>query len=94
MAPDPHELHRRLKRVRIVHGGAVTDSALVAQFAEQPRGLVIVNSRAHALALYRRAEAAGLEGVVHLTTRQIATDRREILERIRQALEHKKSPAD
>lgn len=86
LAPDPHELHRRLKRVRIVHGGPVTDSALVAAIDEQPRCLVIVNSRAHALALYRRAKAAGLEGVVHLTTRQIATHRREILGRVRQVL--------
>ena len=53
---------------------------------EQPQCLVIVNSRAHALALYRRAKAAGLEGVIHLTTRQVATDRREILGRVRQAL--------
>lgn len=89
LAPDPHDLHRRLKRVRIVHGGPVTDSALVARLTEQPRCLVIVNSRAHALALYRRAKATGLEGVVHLTTRQIAPHRREILGRVRQALEHK-----
>jgi CRISPR-associated endonuclease/helicase Cas3 len=90
LAPDPHELHRRLKRVRIVHAGPMSDSDLLAQLAEHPQGLVIVNSRAHALALYRGAKAAGMEGVIHLTTRQIATHRREILGRVRQALEDKK----
>ena len=51
--------------------------------AAKPQGLVIVNSRRHALELYAEAKAAGLAGLVHLTTRQHAADRREILADVR-----------
>ena len=47
---------------------------------------MIVNSRAHALALYRKAVEAGLDGVMHLTTRQYAAHRLKILGDVRQRL--------
>ena len=47
---------------------------------------MIVNSRAHALGLYKAAAAAGLDGVVHLTTRQYAAHRRGILASVRTRL--------
>ena len=45
--------------------------------AGSEQALVIVNTRRHALALYRAAQAAGLDGLVHLTTRQCAAHRRD-----------------
>jgi CRISPR-associated endonuclease/helicase Cas3 len=47
---------------------------------------VIVNSRAHALTLYRKAKAAGLDGAIHLTTRQYAVHRRTIFADVRERL--------
>ena len=79
LAPDPARLARELKRVRLVHKGAMDDEDLVAALADEEQALVIVNSRRHALALYRRAQEAGLEGLIHLTTRQYAAHRRQIL---------------
>ena len=79
LAPDPMRLHRELKRVRVAHIGDKTDAGLVEALAVVRQGLCIVNSRVHALMLYRRAVAAGLDGVVHLTTRQYAAHRRRIL---------------
>ncbi|WP_253203673.1 CRISPR-associated helicase/endonuclease Cas3 [Methylosinus sp. KRF6] len=70
LAPEPARLHQQLRRVRLAHIGEASDDDLVAALGEAGQGLVIVNSRGHALALYRKAAAAGLEGVVHLTTRQ------------------------
>lgn len=87
LAPDPAGLAARLKRVRLVFAGPTTDDDLVAALAGEPQALVIVNSRAHALALYRAAEAAGLDGLVHLTTRQCAVDRRILLAGVRARLE-------
>lgn len=88
LAPDPAELHARLKRVRLeMAPEAMTDADLVGALKEVSQGLVIVNSRAHALMLYHEAVAAGLEGVVHLTTRQTAADRRRILADIRGRLD-------
>jgi CRISPR-associated endonuclease/helicase Cas3 len=86
LAPDPMRLHRELKRVRVVHIGDKTDTDLVEALAAAPQGLVVVNSRAHALSLFRSAVAAGLDGMVHLTTRQYAAHRREILEEVRRRL--------
>ncbi len=89
LAPDPRELAEKLRRVTLVHGGDMNDAALVDALAHTEQALVIVNSRRHALALYRAAQAAGLEGLVHLTTRHYAAHRRAILEKIRWALNHK-----
>lgn len=43
-----------------------------------PQGMVIVNSRKHALELYQAVQASGLEGAVHLTTSHYPAHRRRI----------------
>lgn len=83
LAPDPHRLALDLKRVTIARSGQMSDEDLVAALTQSPQALVIVNSRKHALALYRLGKDAGLEGIVHLTTRQYAAHRREILAKVR-----------
>ncbi|WP_245838325.1 CRISPR-associated helicase Cas3' [Tropicimonas sediminicola] len=86
LAPDPPALARRFRRARIVLGGEMDDLALLSDLAQVGQGLVIVNSRAHALALYRRAKDEGLEGVIHLTTRQYPAHRQDVLAEIRRRL--------
>jgi CRISPR-associated endonuclease/helicase Cas3 len=86
LAPDPSGLHAGLRRFRLSFAGEQSDDQLVAALANHDQGLVIVNSRAHALALYRAVMADELAGAVHLTTRQTAADRRTILAGIRQRL--------
>ncbi len=83
LAPDPDRLQRRLKRVTIRRAGQTRDEDLVAALREHHQGLVVVNTRAHALELYRTAQQADLDGIVHLTTRMVAVDRRKVLEDIR-----------
>lgn len=83
LAPDPARLAQQLERVRLIDGGDMDDAALVAALVGTERALIIVNTRKHALALYRAAHAAGLDGLVHLTTRQCAAHRRDILEKVR-----------
>ncbi|MBZ0163573.1 MAG: CRISPR-associated endonuclease Cas3'' [Notoacmeibacter sp.] len=86
LAPDPAQLARKLGRVTIRREGPIDDEGLVEALSRVRQGLVIINSRAHALSLYRRAKEAGLEGAVHLTTRQYAAHRRKILAGVRAAL--------
>jgi CRISPR-associated endonuclease/helicase Cas3 len=86
LAPDPKRLAAALKRVEVRRVGELTDDDLLAALSETQQGLVIVNSRAHALALYRSAVGAGLDGAVHLTTRQYAAHRRTILTDVRARL--------
>ncbi|MGP2490538.1 CRISPR-associated helicase Cas3' [Mesorhizobium sp. PUT5] len=86
LAPDPRGLASRLRRARIERVGEMSNEALVAAMRPLPQALVIVNSRRHALELYRQAKEAGLDGLVHLTTRQCAAHRRGILDDARHRL--------
>ena len=86
LAPDPPLLHQKLARVKIVHEGIVNDESLCDALAQTARGMVIVNSRKHALDLFRQACEADIDGVVHLSTRQYAAHRRRILADVRQRL--------
>lgn len=86
IAPEPARLASALRRVSIRRAGETSNSDLVEALREARQGLVIVNSRKHALDLFRTAQDAGLEGLVHLTTRQYAAHRRKILATVRQRL--------
>ncbi|QQR70095.1 MAG: CRISPR-associated helicase Cas3' [Alphaproteobacteria bacterium] len=86
LAPDPDGLFSQLKRVTITREGEWSDAHLIAALRDHQQGLVIVNTRKHALRLHRMATEAGLDGVVHLTTRQCARDRRAILQRVKDTL--------
>lgn len=86
LAPDPRGLARRLRRARIERAGPMADDALIDALSPGPQALVIVNSRKHALDLFKAAKDAGLDGLVHLTTRQCAAHRRKILEDVRARL--------
>lgn len=84
LAPEPLRLARQMTRVRVEFAGEMDDDALVAALGRVRQGLVVVNSRGHALTLYKAA--APLGGVVHLTTRQTASHRRSVLRSIREQL--------
>jgi len=86
LAPDPPALARQLRRAHIRQGGPMDNAALIAALEREPRALVIVNSRRHALELFQEARAEGLDGLVHLTTRQFAVHRRVILNDVRARL--------
>lgn len=87
LAPDPLDLQQRLARTHIRHAGDMDNAALIAAFAERSQALVIVNSRRHALELYREAEAEGLDGLTHLTTRLYPAHRKRVLAEVRERLQ-------
>jgi CRISPR-associated endonuclease/helicase Cas3 len=84
LAPDPAGLAACLRRSRIERVGTMDDAALCEALAATPQGLVIVNTRRHALELFRAAE--GLSGLFHLSTRQCAAHRRAILAEVKRRL--------
>lgn len=86
LAPDPIGLTKKLKRAALRTVGAMDNAALVDALGGEDRALVIVNSRKHALDLYRAAAAAELPGLVHLSTRQCATHRQTILAQVKHCL--------
>ena len=85
LAPDPITLYRRLRRASVeVRPGATTDETVAARFVEAPRMLCIVNSRAHARALFDRI--GGMPGAAHLTTLMCPAHRRQVLAALRERL--------
>ncbi|MDD8024525.1 MAG: CRISPR-associated endonuclease Cas3'' [Paracoccaceae bacterium] len=86
LAPDLGRLSEKLRRIQILQGGPMDDPALIAQLAAVPQGFVIVNSRKHALDLYTAGQRTGIEGLVHLTTRQYPAHRRQIIADIKERL--------
>ncbi|NGM47826.1 CRISPR-associated endonuclease Cas3'' [Rhodobacter sp. SGA-6-6] len=87
LAPDPQGLAKTLRRARIFDGGEMDDPALIEALRDIPQGMVIVNSRKHALELFRAAQAEGLDSLIHLTTRQYPAHRRRIIAGIRDRLD-------
>lgn len=87
LAPEPEKLAAQMRRTHIVHIGQQQNDDLVAALANRPQGLIIVNTRRHALELYQAAkQELGEAGLFHLSTRQHAAHRQEILGEIRQRL--------
>ena len=88
LAPEPKELYARLKRVKVEHlPGPVADETIAARFAERPQMLCILNSRAHALALFEAIRE--LHGAAHLTTLMCPRHRRIELAKLRERLKRK-----
>ena len=83
LAPDPARLAVALRRTVIRRAGSMDNARLVEALERHPQGLVIVNSRKHALDLFRAAGEAELDGLIHVTTRQYAAHRRRILADVR-----------
>ncbi len=92
LAPDPIGLSNKLRRADISRAGDMTNADLISELRGHAQGLVIVNSRRHAHELYREAVASGLDGIVHLTTRQYAAHRQVILDDVRARLEVEGQP--
>ena len=85
LAPRPRELHDMLRRVSVeIVREPVPDETIAARFVDAPRMLCIVNSRAHARALFGRI--AALRGAAHLTTLMCPIHRRRRLAELRQRL--------
>lgn len=86
LAPDPKGLSVRLKRAKLSAVGPKSNEQLTDALANELQSLIIINSRKHALELYRHCQSTDLDGLVHLTTRMCAAHRAHILASIRECL--------
>jgi CRISPR-associated endonuclease/helicase Cas3 len=84
LAPEPKSLYRAFKRVTVEHAGTLDDAELAERLKAEHQVLCIVNSRAHARALYDTIRDE--DGARHLTTLMCAKHRSEVLEGIKQNL--------
>lgn len=82
LAPDPRGLYDRLRRVGVEYlPEPIDDATIAARFAGTPQMLTVVNSRAHASALFETIR--GQPGARHLTTLMCAAHRQIELAAIR-----------
>ena len=88
LAPDPSGLYEEMRRVQVRDVGEVTDTEIAEELVHREQALVIVNSRAHARALFDAI--SDLPGVVHLTTNMTPVHRRNTLANVRRRLEELK----
>lgn len=87
LAPEPEDLYRALKRVRVeTLPGRPDIPALVDVMRTAPQCLTIVNSRRHAADLYAALKAADSDEPRLLTTALCAAHRRVVLADIRRDL--------
>ncbi len=85
LAPEPERLYADLRRVQVEYRATTTDAEIASRFAEQERMLCIVNSRAHARAIYN--EISQLPGALHLSTLMCPIHRRTLLAEVRGKLQ-------
>ena len=92
IVPKPQRLYDQMKRVRVRHLGATSDSELVEQLGELSSFLCIVNTRAHASTLYRslREPADDGDGLFHLSTLMCGEHRGQVITEIRERLKDKR----
>ncbi|MBF0127432.1 MAG: CRISPR-associated endonuclease Cas3'' [Magnetococcales bacterium] len=85
---DPHRLSVALRRVTVEDAGILTLEATAARLAGESQGLVIVNSRRHALALYSELKRqTGGDGCHHLSALMCPRHRSERLAVIKERLQ-------
>jgi CRISPR-associated endonuclease/helicase Cas3 len=77
---DPKELHQSLRRVTVERVGELADSDLAARLSDEQRVLCIVNSRAHAAALFRQLDDPS---AFHLSALMCAAHRSDVIAEIR-----------
>ena len=88
LAPDPSRIYERMRRVRVCDAGEICDSKLAKEIGRQEQILVIVNSRAHARALFDLISEQ--PGATHLTTNMTPAHRRHTLAKVRCCLDDMK----
>ena len=89
LAPDPVRLANEFRRVTIQTKASMSNGELVEALRQTDQSLVVVNTRKHARDLFEEGRRGGLESLIHLSTRQYAAHRRQILADIRRRLSDK-----
>lgn len=83
---DPEDLHATLSRVTYDWAGEMDDEAAAARLAASPQALAVVNTRAHARALFERCRSQ--EGVRHLSALMSPAHRSRVVEAVKEDLKH------
>ena len=83
LAPDPPALYEAFRRIHVAQLGEVDDESLATMMKEHGQALCIVNTRDHALKVYKLIQG---KGAFHLSARMYAVHRSRKLQEIRDIL--------
>lgn len=83
---NPGELHAALRRVTYDWAGEMDGGMAAARLAAAPQALAVVNTRAHARALFERCR--DLEGIRHLSALMSPAHRSRVVEAVKEDLKH------
>jgi CRISPR-associated endonuclease/helicase Cas3 len=78
--PNPKELYNRFQRIKVVNLGKQSDQIIVDRIQQHEQALCIVNTRKHALGLYKMLNS---NGNYHLSTLMYPKHRKRIIDEIR-----------
>ncbi len=89
--PSPEELHRVFKRVSIELKDKMEDTEIIESLLKHKQALCIVNTRSHAHRLFDLLYTRNTVGAFHLSALMCPAHRREIIKRIKETLQSKKT---
>lgn len=84
---DPAVAAAALHRVTVRDAGKLSIEELARQVGEHEQALAILPTRRQALQVYLRMKSAGVQGVLHLSTRQTSYHRKKVLAEVREKLQ-------
>lgn len=83
ITPNPKELYNNSRRIELINLGKKTDHEVISLLQEHKQALCIVNTRKHALGLYKMLDTGGQ---YHLSTLMYPKHRQRVIADIRTAL--------
>ncbi len=81
--PEPDELYEKFRRIEVVNLGKKSDQEIIGLLQQHQQALCIVNTRRHALGLYRMLKPGGNH---HLSTLMYPKHRQKVIAEIRNEL--------
>ncbi len=89
IVPEPRRLYEQMKRVSVHQLGTISDAELVERLSAESSFLCIVNTKAHASAVYQllRDQTDAGDDLFHLSTLMCGQHRERVITEIRQRLQ-------
>lgn len=85
----PEKLYKDFKRVTAEYVGEQSDDTLIKKITALPQSLTIVNTRNHAMILFKKLQAVLPENSYHLSAKMCPAHRKIVLAKIKNCLKNK-----
>lgn len=83
---EPEELYQEFRRVKVNYIGEKSDDELVEKIVCLNQNLTIVNTRNHAMILFKKLQEISTDGIYHLSAKMCPRHRKKVLAEIKSRL--------